>query len=159
LLGLSGTNLRIGTRDEFTGDSNGSNQFREGYLAYVNCAQEELGTPLWIKDGELCAGATREKAEAITSYDHCLVKLEWHSERNDYTTLPFHASWNKARDFIWGDQPEKARASFLDLAQQLAGSPDLTATHKTALLAVYRANFAAEVESHRATLEILPSPI
>ena len=150
LLGLSGTNLRIGARDEFNGESDGSNPFREGFLAYVNCSEEDLGAPLWTKDGELLSGATRDSARPVTRYDHCLVKVEWREQRNDYTALPFHASWNKARELVWEDQQEKARSAFLDLVRQVAVSPDLTARHRAALLSVYRANFEAEIESYRA---------
>ena len=159
LLGLSGTNLRIGARDEFTGENDGANKFREGFLAYVNCSSEELGAPLWTKDGELLSGPTKDSARPVTRHDHCLVRVEWRAERNDYTSLPFHTSWNKARDFIWQDQAEKARSSFLELVQQVAASPDLTARHRVALLSVYRANFEAELESYRATtIGVLPLP-
>jgi len=157
LLGLSGTNLRIGARDEFRDEVGGSNPFREGFLAYVNCSADELGTPLWTKDDELLYGATRDSARPVTRYDHCLVRVEWRGQRNDYTSLPFHASWNKARELIWEDQGEKARSAFLDLVRQVAGSPDLTAQHRTALLSVYRANFEAELESYHATTGALGS--
>ncbi len=149
LLGLSGTNLRIGARDEFAGDAGKSNSFREGFLAYVNCSPGELKDPLWARDGELLSGPTRDSAKPLTHYDHCLVKLDWRAERNDYTSLPFHRSWIKARDLIWQDQADKARLAFMELAQQVAGSPDLTARHRPALLAAYRANFEAELESYR----------
>jgi hypothetical protein len=151
LLGLSGTNLRVGARDEFNGEPDGGKPFREGFLAYVNCSADELGAPLWIRDGELLYGATRDSARPVTRYDHCLVKIEWHGQRNDYTSLQFHASWNKARELIWEGQGEKARSVFLDLVRQVAGSPDLTAPHRTAMLSVYRANFEAELESYRTT--------
>ena len=149
LLGLSGTSLRVGARDEFDDDAGGANPFRQGFLAYVNCSDEDLPSPLWISEGELLSGSTRDTARPLTNYDHCLVRVEWQGERNDYTSLPFHASWNKARDLIWDGQFEKARSGFLDLVRQVAGSPDLTTPHRTALLSVYRANFEAEVESYR----------
>jgi hypothetical protein len=149
LLGLNGTNLLIGERDEFNAES--SNPFREGFLAYVNCSDEELGAPLWTKNGELLYGATQDSARPVTRHDHCLVKMEWLDKRNDYTSLPFHASWTKARNLIWADQGEKARTAFLDLVQQVAGSPDLTARHRACLLSVYRANFEEEVKSYQTT--------
>ncbi len=151
LLGLNGTNLRIGARDEFSGEADGNNVFREGFLAYVNCSEDDLRAPLWTKDGELLSGETRDSARPVTRYDHCVARVEWRDQRNDYTSLPFHALWNKARDLIWEDQGEKARSAFLELVRQVAGSPDLTARHRAALLSVYRANFEAEVESYRTT--------
>ena len=157
LLGLNGTNLRIGARDEFNGESDEANSFREGFLAYVNCSEKELGGPLWTKDGELLSGETRDSARPLTRFDHCLVRVEWRDQRNDYTSLPFHASWNKTRDLIWEDQGEKARSTFLDLVRQVAGSPDLTARHRAALMSVYRANFEAELESYRSMTAGLPT--
>jgi hypothetical protein len=156
LLGLSGTNLRIGARDEFNGESDANNSFREGFLAYVNCSENELGAPLWTKDSELLLGESRDSARPLTRYDHCLVRVEWRDQRNDYTSLPFHLSWNKARDLIWEDQGEKARSTFLELVRQVAGSPDLTARHRAALMSVYRANFEAEIESYRSMTAGLP---
>ncbi|HTS27974.1 MAG TPA: hypothetical protein VMH81_18995 [Bryobacteraceae bacterium] len=144
LLGLSETTLRIGARDEFS-------EFREGFLAYVNCSAEELGGALWTKGGELLSGATADSARPVTRYDHCLVRIASQTERNDYTSLPFHACWKKTSDLIWAGQEEKARSAFLELVGQVAGSPDLTARHRVALLSVYRGNFEAELELYRAT--------
>jgi hypothetical protein len=151
LLKLGETRLQIGSRDEFSGESGDSNRFREGFLVYVNCSPEELGTSLWVKDGTLLAGATPDSAIRLTRYDHCLARIAWNSERNDYTSLPFHTAWNKARDLVWEDQAEKARAAFLELVQQVARSPDLTPRHRVALLSAYRVNFESETESFRAT--------
>ncbi len=151
LLKLGETHLQIGSRDEFSGESGDSNRFREGFLAYVNCSPEELGTSLWVKDGILLAGPAPDSATRLMRFDHCLARIAWNEERNDYTSLPFHAGWNKARDFIWADQAEKARASFLELVQQVARSPDLTPRHRVALLSAYRVNFESEMESYRVT--------
>jgi hypothetical protein len=158
LLGLSGTHLRVGARDEFTAGADAPSQLREGFLAYVNCSQKELGSALWMRDGSLLSGATRDSARAVTEYDHCVVRLEWRAERNDYTSLPFHNLWNRTRDLIWQGQAEKARGSFRELVQQVAGSPDLTARHRLGLLKAYKTNFEAELESYRATtVDILPT--
>jgi hypothetical protein len=151
LLKLGETRLQIGSRDEFSGESGDANRFREGFLVYVNCSPDELGTSLWVKDGTLLAGSSGDSATRLTRYDHCLARIAWNSERNDYTSLPFHSGWSKARDFIWGDQADKARASFLELVQQVARSADLTPRHRVALLSAYRVNFESEMESYRAT--------
>jgi len=158
LLGLSGTHLKVGTRDEFTAGEGGLSQFRDGFLAYVNCAKDELAAPLWFKDGSLHSGSTADSTRSVTEYDHCVVRLEWRAERNDYTSLPFHRSWNTTRTLIWANETDKARSSFLDLVQQVAGSPDLTQRHRLGLLAAYRANFQAELETYRATTgDVLPT--
>jgi hypothetical protein len=102
------------------------------------------------------SGETKESARPLTRYDHCLVRVEWRDQRNDYTSLPFHASWNKARDLVWEGQGEKARSAFLELVRQVAGSPDLTARHRAALMSVYRANFEAEIDSYRSMVSGLP---
>jgi hypothetical protein len=155
LLGLDGTHLRIGARDEFTSGADQPNQFREGYLAYVNCPPDGLGEPVWAKDGLLLSGRTADSARALTRHDHCLVRVLWNAERDDYTSLPFHKLWEKTRNLIWEAQEEKARGSFLELAQQVAGSPDLTTRHRVGLLSVYRANFESELDLHRATTGVV----
>src|SRR5215472_1194024 len=158
LLKLGETRLQIGSRDEFSGESGDTNRFREGFLVYVNCSPEELATSLWVKDGSLLAGPSGDSAVRLTRYDHCLARIAWNSERNDYTSLPFHSAWNKARDLIWGDQADKARAGFLELVQQVARSADVTPRHRAALLSAYRVNFESEMESYRATTAgILPA--
>ena len=158
LLGLNGTHLRIGARDEFTAGAGDPSPFREGFLAYVNCSPDELALPLWTRDGALLAGRARDSAQPVTRYDHCVVRIELRSERNDYTSLPFHALWNKTRDLVWQKQEEKARGTFLELAQQVAGSPDLTGRHRLGLLKVYRANLESELETFRITTEGVAGP-
>jgi hypothetical protein len=144
VLGLSALfKLRLGVRDEF------HYPVKEEWLAYVNCskdAMKKLGGGLWIRDGDLVAGHTSESAKAITEYDHCLARIEYLAERHDYTTLPFHQRWNQVQAFVWEGQPEKAKWAFVELAQLVAQSPDLTRRHRMSLVSVYRANFETELE-------------
>jgi hypothetical protein len=148
VLGLSKTELRAGARDVFDGNGDGGNVLRESYLAYVNSPPDEL-RPLWVKDGALCSGETLQDAKPMSDHDHCLLNISYHTVRNDYTSLPFHKSWKQAAQLIWQGEAEKAQWVFLDLMQQIAASPDLIPSHRTALMTTYKANFEAEAEAKR----------
>ncbi|MGA2403792.1 MAG: hypothetical protein ABSG91_19145 [Syntrophobacteraceae bacterium] len=146
LLGMQEVELRVGNRDVFNDKAGDPNQFKEGYLAYINCPAKKIVTgDLWVKDGRLVAGKDRESLDPFTAYDYCLVRLEHLSERNDYTTLPFHRRWETAQASIFDGNLARARSLLVDLVGQLAKSPDLTCEHRYHLMQVYKAQFEREV--------------
>jgi hypothetical protein len=74
-----------------------------------------------------------------------MVKIKQLSQRNDYTTLPFHKSWEEARNEIYKGNHINAQRNMIELAQKLAQSPDLTEEHRFHLIQAYKANFEKEV--------------
>jgi len=58
----------------------------------------------------------------VTRYDHCLVKVEWREQRNDYTALPF--TLRGTRRGSWsGETAGKSPVCLSDLVRQVAVSP------------------------------------
>ena len=144
MLGMKEVEFRLGKRDEFAGRE-GVNQFKSGYLAYINLTDRDLDSSrLRVKDGGLQINRNDGDLERFTDADYCLIKIEHISERGDYTALSFHKLWTTAKDLIWQGEPNKAKAAFIELVRELARSPDLTKKHRFHLLQVYKANFEAE---------------
>jgi len=146
LLGMKQVQLRLGTRDEFTCKPNDPHQFREGYLVYINCPENNISIDkLWVNDSRLFIGTDKKPIEPFTEYDYCLIRIEQLSARSDYTTLPFHKLWEDAKRIIYQGNHINAQWKLMELAQQLAISPDLTQDHRYHLIQVYKANFEKEV--------------
>jgi len=146
LLGMKQVQFRLGARDVFTDRPNDSNQFREGYLVYINCPENNMSVDrLWVKDGRLHVGPDKESTERFAQADYCLIRIEQLAARTDYTNLPFQKLWDDAKKKIYEGNHVLAQAIFMELAQQLALSPDLTPDHRYELIRVYKANFEKEV--------------
>jgi hypothetical protein len=152
LLGMKEVEFRLGKRDEYDSVAGSPSQFRSGYLVYLNGTTGELnGQTLFVKDDSLHIGSNNSTLERFNTCDYCLVKIERVTERSDYTALPFHKLWVGARDLVWQDQVEKAKAAFVVLVQELARSADLTKKHRYLLMQAYKANFEIEVQTRRIT--------
>jgi hypothetical protein len=146
LLGMKEVEFRLGKRDEFNGTSGSATQFRSGYLAYINLTQAELdGRELYVQGGTLQTKRNGGTLVRFRDADYCLIKIEHIGERSDYTALSFHKFWGAAKDLIWQGEPERAKAAFVQLVQELAKSPDLTKKHRFHLMQAYKANFEAEL--------------
>jgi hypothetical protein len=146
LLGMKEVEFRLGRRDEFNGTPGSATQFKSGYLAYINLSEAELGgRELYVQGGTLQAKRNGGQLERFRDADYCLIKIEHIGERGDYTALPFHKLWGAAKDLVWQAEPERAKAAFVQLVQELARSPDLTKKHRFHLLQAYKANFEAEL--------------
>ena len=146
LLGMKEVEFRLGKRDEF-GGNDAANQFRPGYLAYVNLTERELdSSTLRVKDGALHVARNGGALERFTAADYCLIRIENIRERGDYTALSFHKLWAVSKDLIWQGEPMKAKGAFVELARELARSPDLTKKHRFHLLQAYKANFETELD-------------
>jgi hypothetical protein len=146
LLGMKQVELRLGNREVFSDKPGVPHQFKEGYLAYVNCPVDAIAADrLWVKEDSLFVGADPTSIQPLREFDHCLVQIEHLVERNDYTTLPFYPLWNDAKSRIYQGDQANARRIFLEMAQQLAVSPDLTQPHRFRLIQAFKANFEKEV--------------
>lgn len=146
LLGMQEVELRVGNRDVFSARADDPNGFKEGYLAYINCPADGIAAgTLWVKDGRLFTGTDRDSVRPFTACDYCLVKVEHWSERNDYTTLPFHRKWEAAQASIFDGNHSKARGLLVELVGQVAASPDLTQPHRYHLIQAYSAQFERAV--------------
>ena len=154
LLGMKEVEFRLGKRDEF-GGNDGTNQFKSGYLAYINLIERELDSSrLRVKDGALQITRNGGGLQRFTDADYCLIKIEHISERGDYTALSFHKLWTASKDLIWQGEPKKARGAFVELVRELARSPDLTKKHRFHLLQVYKANFEAELAQFNSITQV-----
>jgi hypothetical protein len=148
-LGMKDVEFCLGVRQEFRGSTHSGNEFKNGVWAYINAPFESIKkSELRVRDGMLETGSGEEFSR-FKSSDYCLVDLVRLEERGDYTTLPFHAQWNKAKQMIWAKEVEKAKICFISLSQDLASSPDLTRKHRFALMQAYKANFEKELEAYR----------
>lgn len=156
LLGMKEVEFRLGKRDEFT-ENQSANQMKSGYLAYVNLREDELDSKtLCVKDGVLQTRSDSGSMQRFTEADYCLIKIEHTTARSDYTVLPFHKLWLSSKDLIWQGEPERAKAVFVQLVQELAKSPDLTKKHRFHLLQVYKANFETEMAQSKSMSELSP---
>jgi hypothetical protein len=145
LLGMKDVEFRLGTRDELVENKT----FADGYWVYLNAPEGSFKKEqLWVRDSQLFVGEGNSVSRFDQS-DYCLVQIEHLSERGDYTTLPFHRLWDQAKALIWNNEPEKAKLMFSQLAQEVATSPDLTKSHRFALMQVYKVNFESESEAYR----------
>jgi hypothetical protein len=157
LLGLKEVKYLLGRRDDFFDKPNDVRQFREGYLVYINCPEDhEAVRNLWVRDGRLVTGPTKDILKPFRQFDFCLLRLERLDERNDYRTFPFYKSWNEAKGAIWGGKEALAESKILELYRELSLSPDLTQTHRYDLIRVFKANFEQEKDTYLQT--ITPSP-
>jgi hypothetical protein len=146
LLDMEQVQFRLGTRDVFTDRPGDTNQFKEGYLVYVNSPENSISADrLWVKDGRLRIGSNKDATQRFTQDDYCLIHIEHLPARTDYTTLPFQKLWKDAKKKIYEGDHILAKAILMELAQQLALSPDLTQDHRYDLIRLYKANFEKEV--------------
>ena len=150
MLGMKEVELRLGNRDSFTSRVGDSKQFKQCYLAYINCPSGTLSPEtLWVRDDQLFVGRDADSIVSLRDYDYCLVKINHLSQRDDYTKFPFHQLWLEARELIWSGKEQEADAKMAVLGQQMAVSSDLTTTHRHDLIRLYRANFESENEAFR----------
>lgn len=148
LLGIKEMEYRLGTRDEFTDNENDPNQFREGYLAFVNCPEISLqAADLWVKDHRLYFDNQEDKKVRFQQNDYCLIRIDKRLTRN-YESLPFHKIWKQAKQLIWHDNIAEADALLMYLAREVAISPDLTNEHRFKVQLLYEANYEKEIERH-----------
>jgi hypothetical protein len=154
LMGMKQIEMRLGTMDNFSGASSGSNTFKSGYLAFINCLEGDIKAKhLWVNDGLLMTGSDRKALKRFTSHDYCLVQVEALNERSDLDTLPFHLQWKKAKTSIWDGNMEAAKRNYLTLMAQIASTPDLTETHRSVLIQAYLANYQKEKELYNQVID------
>jgi hypothetical protein len=149
LLGMKENELRFGFRDVFTAKDGDSHRFRQGYLACVNCTEnEQAPETLWIKEGRLFTGS-KDDCQPVAKHDYCLVKIECMEQRSDYSALPFYRLWEGVRILLIEGDTLKARWKKIELLQELANSPDLTDEHRDALIEFFTLKFLAMEEKLR----------
>ncbi len=147
LLDIAGTQYRLGTRDSFSDRQGDPRQFREGYLAYINCSEYEVRKEaLWVKDHRLHTG-TRTAHEPFRAHDYCLVRIGERKDRN-HESLPFHRLWKQTEDLILQGSHAEADVIFRHLVREVARCPDLTRQHRIHLPLIYKADFEAAVDQH-----------
>lgn len=110
------------------------------YLAYLR-ATDDTGTDtanLQIHGGELkrISGGTLTPVDDI---DFCLIRVQCSATRNDCTQLPFNDIWKKARELTTRLKHAEAQAAMMECAGAISMSPDLTESHKIALIKAYQA--------------------
>jgi hypothetical protein len=150
LLGMKAMEFRFGTRDEFSSAKRRGRPFQRGYLAYVNCSEERLKMEdLWVEDGRLTKGSTRDSRIPYLDNDYCLVKIDHLTERDDVQSLPFYELWADIKGRIWDGQIDRARKELLPrLAREVALSPDLIQKDQSLLQQMFKVNFECEVDSY-----------
>ena len=79
----------------------------------------------------------------VISHDYCLIKVEHLAQRDDYSSLPFHAVFEMARKSLVFGERDKARLQILECIGMIYGSPDLSEDDKARLIAFYQARLLA----------------
>jgi hypothetical protein len=150
LLGMREMELRLGRRNTYTSKEGDSHQFKPCYLAYINCPERALSSDdLYVQEAKLFTGKDKDSITPLRDFDYCLVKIDHLVHRDDYTKFPFHELWVQAKELVWDEKEEEAKARMQALGQQMAGSPDLTTSHRHDLIRLYRANLESEIALFR----------
>jgi hypothetical protein len=146
---------RIAHREVFSDRMNGRQALQEKYIVYTNCPADGMTRDrLWVKDQSLMQGKDEATLKHFREHDYCLVKIEHLENRDDYTTLPFHAVWRELKALIWENRQDSLREAdriFPTLARQVALSPDLTNRHRNIMIQIYKANYEQEIASFLST--------
>jgi hypothetical protein len=146
---------RTGDRDVF--QDHGSRVFREGYFAYVNCDEKALdANQLWVENGTLKVGASKNALDPLRDYDYCLVYIQHLEKRGDYSTLDFDRKWKQACDRISQGDHGIGHSLFLECCRQIADSPELTPRHAQHLIEVYTARYIKVVELYNKLNKLNP---
>lgn len=114
------------------------------YLAYLRGERGRTvdTATLRVHDRQLVrmAGGAPVPVEDV---DFCLIQIQCRPTRNDYTSLPFHKLWLEVMRQTGANNHPAAQAGMLECAQQILVSPDLTESHKLALIGLYQAKLLA----------------
>jgi hypothetical protein len=157
-LNIDDTKYRLGTRDSFTNRDGDPREFKECYLAYINCPEQDVNKKdFWVKDHRLHIG-TKESHEPYTKYDYCLVRIDELKHRN-YESLPFHKLWKQTENLILMGGHEAAEVRLQHLMHAVASSPDLTQRHRNDLQLIYKVDFDAAIEHDKKLKGIIPAEL
>jgi hypothetical protein len=140
-LGMREVECLLAERRAYGSDGVAPVPLMDGYLALLNCAEGAVPAgALKVVDGQL-RDLRSGKPMPFTDCDYCLVRLERFDARNDYTTLAFHKTWEKAREQLVRGVPVEAKRLLDECNAQIFHSPDLTEEHKYQLMQIYFTNF------------------
>jgi hypothetical protein len=135
LTGVDGVAPIVGWRGEF--DREGGRPFTPGWHVIIDRQDIDPAT-LWVREGRLYHGATRDGAKEFRAADFVLFSIVTPPDgtRSDLIELPFWRTWERvereasvANAEAW--QMAKVSMSALDL--ELRQSPDLTDTQAEAI--------------------------
>ncbi len=147
LMGINGTQYRLGTRESFSDRTGDPRQFKECYLAYINCPENKIKEEnLWVKNNRLHFG-TREANEPFRQHDYCLVRILERDRRN-HEILPFHRLWKQTEELVLQGNHAEADVIFRHLVREVVRSPDLTRQHRIHLPLVYKVDFEVAVAQY-----------
>lgn len=146
---------RTGERNVF--QDHGARVFGEGYFAYVNCEEKAINANhLWVEDGALWIGASKDARQPSRDHDYCLVQIQRLDKRNDYTTLAFDKTWKQAHDRVSHGDHGIGHSLFVECCRQVAESPDLTPWHAQHLIEAYTARYTKAVELYDKLHKLMP---
>ncbi len=148
LLQLDSLEYKCGDYQEFNDLDGDHARFRDGYQVDLVTEDDTLSLErLWIRNGELLAGADAGSLSPVEDCDYCLVKVDGTTGRGDYHRLPFHETWTEVQSLIQAQQVDDAKVVFLGLMRALPGSPDITTEDRFSLVKTYTYAFDREVEA------------
>ena len=158
LLNISGTQYRMGKRDSFTDRPGDPKQFKEGYIAYINCpAHDVKKEELWVREHSLLMGP-REDPEPFRAHDYCLIRIDERKDRN-HESLPFHRLWKQVEELIRLGHYAEADVFFRHLVREVAKCPDLTKQHRIHLPLIYKADFEAAIDQENELRGAIPKDL
>lgn len=115
----------------------------ESHIAFIaNVGQSIRKDKLRVKNDQLYEERDGDMLP-FAAADYCLVKVELKTQRNDYTSMPFHQSWLTARQMMMDKRRQEAQVMMTDCANQVLRSPDLAEQHKFELIRLYQAKLIA----------------
>jgi hypothetical protein len=142
VLGMEKCEFRLGARDVYTETKGSANQFRQNYMAYINCPEQAISPgSLWVRDNRLFLGPDKKSIQPVNDYDYCLMKIEGSDTRNDYTAFPFYSLWKEAKNLLMEDALQKAKFKKAEFLQQINTCPDLTESHQEELIHLFNIKF------------------
>jgi hypothetical protein len=111
---------------------------RAGYLAYLRHGDKTIPKEeLRVHEGRLKRIVNGELRQ-FDETDYCLVRVQRLATRNDVSAMPFHKLWEQARTKVLRNNQTEAQALFLDCAEQIYSSPDLSEGDKRHMLRYYQ---------------------
>lgn len=98
LFGLNKTQCHIGVHDTFSLDKGAPSPLRSGYRVVIDTSEDEMkGKELWVTNGRLMCGDSRDSAKTFTDADYILFKIQSLRERGDFMLLnSINEAWDAA---------------------------------------------------------------
>ncbi len=138
-LGGVETLFGLGKMDPLIGFRRGFDQktLESNYFALISAPDVDINQ-LWVKERQLCKGASLKESVPFRDSDFVLYSLSRMPDRDDLSILPFYGEWEKVQKEAMiprdDDSWDNARLRMASLAQDMMLSSDLVERHAEKLV-------------------------